>query len=114
MMIIIGIDILFFSIVGICLICGKGSWMISGYNTMSKEEKENCNIKKISRTVGTFLLMIAVVMVVMSFVAFVIQYATKNDIENIIGYIVGSFTFVIIIGIIILVVILQKHNNNKK
>ncbi|MGH4137804.1 DUF3784 domain-containing protein [Clostridium sp.] len=40
----------------ICLIFGKGSWMILGYNSMSKEEKANCNIEKISRAIGVFLL----------------------------------------------------------
>ncbi|MBZ9607370.1 DUF3784 domain-containing protein [Clostridium estertheticum] len=109
MMIIFGIDVLFFSIVGICLICGKGSWMISGYNAMSKEEKANRDIKKISRAIGIFLLIIAVLTGIMSFVT---QYAIKNDVKNIIGYVGGFFAFVVAVGIIILIVIIQKYDNN--
>lgn len=45
-MIIFLIQALIFSIMGIALICGKGSWMIAGYNAMSKEEKANCDKNK--------------------------------------------------------------------
>ena len=38
-MITLFVVIFIFSIMGISLIFGKGSWMIAGYNTMSKEEK---------------------------------------------------------------------------
>jgi hypothetical protein len=111
-MIIVGIiDVLFFSILGICLIYGKGSWMISGYNTMSKEEKANCNIKKISRAVGIFLLIIGVLIGAMFFV---IQYGITNDVKNIVGYAVSVVGFVVTVGIIILIIILQKYDKNKK
>lgn len=111
-MIIVGIiDILFFSIIGICLIFGKGSWMISGYNAMSKEEKANCDIKKISRAVGIFLLIIGVLIGAMFFV---IQYGITNDVKNIIGYAVGVVAFVVTVGSIILIIILQKYDKNKK
>ncbi|MGV8983376.1 DUF3784 domain-containing protein [Clostridium sp.] len=39
----------------ICRIFGKDSWMILGCNSMSKEEKANCNIEKISRAIGFFI-----------------------------------------------------------
>jgi hypothetical protein len=105
------IGALFLFILGISLMLGKGSWMISGYNTMSKEEKANCDIKKISRAVGIFLLMMAVSMGIM---AFVTQYAMDNDVENIIGHFVAGFTIVAIVGIVILVIILQKYDKNKR
>ncbi|MBU3191518.1 DUF3784 domain-containing protein [Clostridium bowmanii] len=107
MIIVAIIDVLFFSILGICLIYGKGSWMISGYNAMSEEEKENCNIMKISRAVGIFLLIIGGLIGVM---CFVVQYGIKNDIKNITGYAVGLVTFVAIVGSIILIIILQKFD----
>ncbi|MBZ9685569.1 DUF3784 domain-containing protein [Clostridium estertheticum] len=111
-MIIIGIvEVLIFSIMGICLIRGKGSWMIAGYNTMSKEEKANCDIKKVSRAVGIFLLIIAVLIGIMYFV---IQYAIKNDVKNIIGYAIGGVAFVVAVGSIILVIYCQKYDKNKK
>ena len=111
-MVIVGtLNVLIFSIMGICLIFGKGNWMISGYNTMSKEEKANCDIKKITRAIGIFLLIIAVLMGIMYFV---MHYAITNDVKNIIGYVVGGFGFIVTVGIIILIIYLQKYNQNKK
>ena len=110
-MIIFGITALIFLIMGISLICGKGTWMIAGYNTMSKEEKANCDIKKVSRALGIFLLIIGVLMGIMTFV---IQYAVKNDVKNIIGYAEVFFAFVVTVGSIILVIICQKYDKNKK
>ena len=111
MIIVVIIDILFFSIIGICLIYGKGSWMISGYNAMSEEEKASCNIKKISRAVGIFLLIIGALIGAM---CFVVQYGIKNDVKNITGYAVGVVAFVATVGSIILIIILQKYDKNKK
>lgn len=110
-MITIFVVLFIFSIMGISLIFGKGSWMIAGYNTMSKEEKANCDIKKISRVVGIFLVIITILMGIMFLI---IQYAIKNDLKNIMNYVPWGFTFVVIVGSIILVIICQKYDKNKK
>ena len=110
-MIIFWIIILGLSIMAVSLIFGKGSWMIAGYNTMSKEEKANCDIKKVARTVGIFLLIVVVLTGVMSFVT---QYAIKNDVKNIIGYSVGFFAFIVVVGCIILIITCQKYDKNNK
>ncbi|MGH4052833.1 MAG: DUF3784 domain-containing protein [Clostridium sp.] len=98
-------------IMAISLMCGKGSWMIAGYNTMSKQEKENCNIKKISRAVGIFL---SIVGVFMGIFAFIIQYADKNNLQDIILYTALIFTFIVIVGCIVLIIYCQKYDGNKK
>ena len=64
-MIIRWVVLVLFAIMGISLICGKGTWMIAGYNTMSKEEKEKHDIKKISRAVGILLLVVDVIMAIL-------------------------------------------------
>ena len=109
--IILAVVMFIFSIMGICLICGKGSWMIAGYNTMSKEEKANCDIKKISRAVGIYLLIIAVLMGVMTFVT---KYAMKNDLKNVIDYAAGGFGFVTVVGTVILIIVCQKYDKNNR
>ena len=38
---------LLFLVMGIVLFCGKGSWLIAGYNTMSPQEKEKYDEKKL-------------------------------------------------------------------
>lgn len=41
-----------FLILTVVLLSGKGAWLVAGYNTASKEEREKYNAKKLSRTVG--------------------------------------------------------------
>lgn len=41
---------------------GRGAMLISGYNTMSKEERARYNIKELTRAVGIFMLVLAVLM----------------------------------------------------
>ena len=43
----------------IVILAGKGDWMIAGYNTASKEEKETVNIKRLRLILGILLLIIA-------------------------------------------------------
>ncbi|WP_243159139.1 DUF3784 domain-containing protein [Clostridium cochlearium] len=45
-----------FAILSITLLLGKGSFLIAGYNTSSKEEKEQYNEKKLCRAMGVMLL----------------------------------------------------------
>lgn len=49
----------FLVIMAIVILSGKGDWMIAGYNTASKKEKEQVNIKRLRFIVGLFLLIVA-------------------------------------------------------
>ena len=44
---------------------GHGSWFISGYNTASKEEKAKYNEKKLCRTMGIGMSVIAILLLIM-------------------------------------------------
>lgn len=46
-------------VMAIVILAGKGDWMIAGYNTASKEEKETVNIKRLRLILGILLLIIA-------------------------------------------------------
>lgn len=48
-----------FVLLGILLTMGKGSFLISGFNTMSKEEKEEYDIVSLCKFMGKFLFIIA-------------------------------------------------------
>jgi len=98
-------------VMGISLICGKGTWMIAGYNTMSKEEKANCNIKKISGALGIFLSIVGILMAIM---AAITEYAEKNNLENIILYVPWIFISILIVGCVILIIYCQKYDKNNK
>ena len=41
-----------FAVISIILLFGHGSWLISGYNTASKEEKEKYDEKKLCRDIS--------------------------------------------------------------
>ena len=47
-------------LLSLVLIFGKGSWLIAGYNTSTKEEKARYDEKKLCRVVGIGLLVITV------------------------------------------------------
>ncbi|NOH15531.1 DUF3784 domain-containing protein [Clostridium cochlearium] len=56
LMLIAWIVVGIFAILSITLLLGKGSFLIAGYNTSSKEEKEQYNEKKLCRAMGVMLL----------------------------------------------------------
>ena len=53
------------AIISIVLISGRGSWLVSGYNTAPKEEKEKYDRKKLCRVTGTGLGVITVLILFM-------------------------------------------------
>lgn len=62
---IVWIIFIILAILSIVLISGHGSWFISGYNTASKEEKEKYNEKKLCRTMGIGMSIIAILLLIM-------------------------------------------------
>ena len=50
---------LIFIVIGIILLCGKGSLLIPGYNTMPKEEKDKYNSVELSKFMGKIIILIA-------------------------------------------------------
>ena len=54
-----------FAVLSITLLSGRGSWFISGYNTASKEEKEKYDEKKLCRTMGIGMSIIAILALIM-------------------------------------------------
>ncbi|WP_088187167.1 DUF3784 domain-containing protein [Desulfosporosinus sp. FKA] len=56
-----------FFILSIILLSGKGSMLISGYNTASKEEKEKYDKEKLSRAAGVMLLLITIAYILMAY-----------------------------------------------
>ena len=48
---------------------GKGDWLIAGYNTSSKEEKEKVNIKRLRLLTSIFLLLVSAFVMLLPFAA---------------------------------------------
>ena len=62
---VVYVGFIIFAVLSIALISGHGSWLISGYNTASKEEKEKYNEKKLCRTMGIGMSVIAILLLIM-------------------------------------------------
>jgi hypothetical protein len=63
--VIVWIVFVIFAVLSIILLSGHGSWFISGYNTASKEEKEKYDEKKLCRTMGFGMSIIAILALTM-------------------------------------------------
>ena len=63
---VVWIVFVIFAVLSIVLISGHGSWVISGYNTASKAEKEKYDEKKLCRTMGIGMSIIAILALTMS------------------------------------------------
>ena len=44
----------------VLLLLGKGSWLIAGYNTMTDEERDKYDVKKLCRFVGIILIPVGI------------------------------------------------------
>ena len=62
---VVWIVFVIFAVLSIVLLSGHGSWVISGYNTASKEEKEKYDEKKLCRTMGIGMSIIAILALIM-------------------------------------------------
>ena len=60
---VVWIAFIVFAVFSIVLLLGRGSWLISGYNTASKEEKAKYNEKKLCRVMSCSV--IAVLILIM-------------------------------------------------
>ncbi len=54
-----GIFVGLFIVSGIIFFCGKGAFLIAGYNTLSKEEKSHIDEKLLCRFMGKFMFLLA-------------------------------------------------------
>ena len=62
---IVWIVFVIFAVLSIVLLSGHGSWFISGYNTASKEEEKKYDEKKLCRTMGIGMSIIAILALIM-------------------------------------------------
>jgi len=83
-------------ILGIIIISGKASFLISGYNTSSREEKEKYDIKALCAFVSSLLFLIAGMLIFRA----VTIYLRIANLDN-----------VIVIGFILIIILALVHMN---
>ena len=86
-------------IMGIIILIGKGDNLIAGYNTASKEERSQYNIKRLRGLIGGFLLILAPMMVLL-----------LGEESLTAGFSVIALTFVLCIVLVILANTWAKKN----
>lgn len=77
-MIVGWIVVIIFFIMSVILLSGKGAFLIAGYNTKSKEEKEQYDEKKLCRAMGVTLFLITIATAFLNIVntnSFAVLYA---------------------------------------
>ncbi len=62
---IIWVAFIIFTLISVMLLSGHGSWFISGYNVTSSQEKEKYDEKKLCRTTGAGMAVIAALILFM-------------------------------------------------
>ncbi len=62
---VIWVGFIIFTIISVMLLSGRGSWFISGYNMASSQEKARYNEKKLCRTTGAGMAVIAALILFM-------------------------------------------------
>lgn len=87
-----------FVLITISLLSGKGAWLIAGYNTMSKEEKESFDKKKLSKSAGVLFLFIDVELLIMN-ILMNTGYGTQHESAVVFGFL-GILCITVFIGIV--------------
>ena len=64
-MVVLVILALVFAVMGILVLVGKGDNLIAGYNTASREEREQIDIKRLRGLVGGLLVVLAPLMILL-------------------------------------------------
>lgn len=54
---------------------GRGSFLISGYNTLPQEEQEKYNLKELTRAMGIFMVVMAVLMAATLYCGMILENA---------------------------------------
>lgn len=57
------------ALMSIAIATGKGDWLIAGYNTSGKEEKEKVNIKRLRLLTSIFLLLTSAFVILLPYAA---------------------------------------------
>ena len=97
-MVVLVIVALVCAVLGILILLGKGDNLIAGYNTASKEEREQIDIKRLRGLVGGLLIVLAPMIVLL---------LGKESMES-------SWSFVGIVFVLCIVVVILANTWAKK
>ena len=68
-----------FIIMGIFLCCGKGSWLIAGYNTASKGDKDKYDQKKMCKATGILCIVIGICLIGLAVLGYRVEQGLMEE-----------------------------------
>lgn len=96
-----------FLTVSIFLFNGKGSWLISGYNTLSKEDKSQYDKRKVCRAVGALCIICCVILCIMAYLGYKVDSGSLDETY------MSIFGIVFVIIILASIIIVSRYINGK-
>ena len=110
-MITVAVLALLFLLFSALVFCGKGAWLIAGYNTMSEQEKEQYDQKKLCSAMGLFSLICCLMLCAMA----VLGHAVDSGKLGESSILLFSLFFIAVIlgGSIILAIYINKYTKKQ-
>ena len=101
---------LLFLVLAICLFLGHGAWLIAGYNTMSPEEQQNYDKKKVCRATGIVCFACCALLLVLAYLGYRVEYCGMDE-SLMLHYAIG---FVVVLMITVGVTMIYANTKAKK
>lgn len=89
---------LIFLVLSIVLFCGKGGWLIAGYNTMDDKEKQKYDEKKLCKAAGFVCLVCSIMLLVMSYLGYKVDAGLMDE-NKMIPFVI-VFVVVLVVSIV--------------
>lgn len=104
--IILTVAFLFF-IIGIFLFNGKGKWLIAGYNTASKEEKQKYDEKKLCRAMSLLCMVCCAMLCIMAYLGYKVDSGAMEEAYMLL------FALIFVAVILTTVIAVNRYINTK-
>ena len=101
---------LLFLILAICLFLGHGAWLIAGYNTMSPEEQQKYDKKKVCRATGIVCFACCALLLVLAYLGYRVEYCGMDE-SLMLPYAIG---FVVVLLITVIAAMIYMNTKAKK
>ena len=107
-MIICLILAILFLVLSIFLFNGKGAFLIAGYNTMSKEKKNNFDEKKLCKATGFICLIVSIMLIFITILLYLVKLGFLQEDS------ISTPIFISQVVLILSIIIVIAYMNTKK